>query len=222
MKEKKLTFFKTERGIALIYADFYLMGFLFHIIPATRPLMDLLTPWVLTAGGLILLFLLRRGVERRFYLIFPAVYVITFLLEHIGVTTGLVFGPYGYGPTLGLALLGVPLVIGFNWALIVFGLYNGLERAFPRFRAAAPLLTGAGAVLFDYIMEPVAIHLDYWTWEGGVIPPRNYAAWFLIAFLCAWLFRLFKVTARSLLPLFYVGIQFLFFILIRIFLLRGV
>ena len=40
---------------------------------------------------------------------------------------------------------------------------------------AAFLATG-----FDWIMEPVAMKLDYWQWVGQIIPFQNYRAWFLI------------------------------------------
>ena len=38
-----------------------------------------------------------------------------FLSEIIGVNTGLIYGSYIYGNSLGIKFLNVPLIIGFNW-----------------------------------------------------------------------------------------------------------
>jgi hypothetical protein len=50
--------------------------------------------------------------------------------------------------------------------------------------------------MFDWIMEPVAIRLDYWTWAGGDIPMQNYFAWFVIATVSAFAYRKLVSTAR--------------------------
>ena len=58
-----------------------------------------------------------------------------------------------------------------------------LSRA--REALAAVLLAAALATAFDFVLEPVAVRLDYWRWRDGVIPLQNYAAWFLTAGLVA-------------------------------------
>ena len=77
--------------------------------------------------------------------------------------------------------------------------------------------TGAITVLFDYIMEPVAIRYDYWSWQGGAIPLQNYIAWFIIATLFAFLHEKMHVKHKSIIPSFVVGIQLLFFLALRLF-----
>ena len=47
------------------------------------------------------------------------------------------------------------------------------------------LLAAALATAFDFLLEPVAVRLDYWRWRDGVIPLQNYVAWFLTAGLVA-------------------------------------
>jgi putative membrane protein len=64
-------------------------------------------------------------------------------------------------------------------------------------------------------MEPAAIALDYWHWEGGSIPAQNYAAWFLIAALWAFIYRMLHLESRSRLGLMFVCIQLFFFIALR-------
>jgi len=195
----------------LIIADFYLVGLILHAVPATLPYMLLLTPLVLLVFGVLALFPLAREGRKGVWLWALITYVVTLSLEIIGVQTGKVFGAYQYGEVLGLQLAEVPLVIGFNWVIVVLGAARLSERL-----TASPLLSalivGAVCVVYDYALEPVAIGLDYWQWEGGHIPLQNYAAWFLIAALAGWVFRKFRITAETCLPEWYVGIQFIFFI----------
>ncbi|MBN1241482.1 MAG: carotenoid biosynthesis protein, partial [Spirochaetales bacterium] len=75
----------------------------------------------------------------------------------------------------------VPVVIALNWVLVAHGAWALARRLVPRSFAAVPA-AAAIATAFDWIMEPVAIRLGYWTWDGVDIPLQNYAAWFVISF----------------------------------------
>jgi putative membrane protein len=150
--------------------------------------------------------------------------VVTYFLEVLGVATGMVFGDYVYGYALGLRLLEVPVLIGFNWVLVILGFLRASQHLFIRGKAdtrrgrglllvtASVLIPAAGAVVFDYIMEPVAIELEYWIWAAGKVPLQNYLAWFLIALAASLAFRLTRITFSSMLPFYYAVIQMLFFI----------
>lgn len=35
---------------------------------------------------------------------------------------------------------------------------------------------------YDFFMEPVAMRYDFWQWKNGIIPLKNYIAWFVISF----------------------------------------
>lgn len=74
------------------------------------------------------------------------------------------------------------------------------------------LLTGLVAALFDFVLEPSAVSLGYWSWQGGVVPPRNYAAWFFLAAGAALPYRLSGLRVRSGLPALYLALQCFFFI----------
>lgn len=106
-------------------------------------------------------------------------------MEIWGVASGSIFGEYRYGETLGYQFKEVPLVIGLNWWLLVGASSAMVARSWihPLLRAlaAAGLMTG-----LDWLIEPVAVKLDFWSWAGGEIPLQNYLAWFAIGFvLCA-------------------------------------
>jgi bisanhydrobacterioruberin hydratase len=195
----------------LIIADFYLVGLIFHAIPFTLPYMLLLTPLVLLVFGILGVYPLIKENRRRIWAWAAVTYAVTLSLEIIGVQTGKVFGAYYYGDVLGLKLAEVPLVIGFNWVIVVLGAVRFSERI-TKSPLVAALFVGVVCVVYDFALEPVAIGLDYWQWEGGHIPLQNYAAWFVIAAAAAWAYRRLGLTADTRLPEWYVAVQFIFFI----------
>jgi len=166
---------------SLVLGFFFAVGVLGHALPQTRGLMLAATPWFLLLSGAAALAVAwpRQGAG-RFVLWLVLAYGITLAVEIYGVASARVFGAYHYGPTLGLAVGGVPLIIGFNWVLVILAcvsLFDGL----PGSRWWGPLPAAILATAFDWIMEPLAVRLDYWQWDGGTIPLQNYLAWFAIA-----------------------------------------
>ena len=207
---------KRELIVALILGVFFLVGFIGHSLPATLPWMLGMTPFTLLACGLIAFF--PVFLERKWNVLLWAllVFVITFALEALGTATGKIFGPYTYGQTLGPKLLAVPVVIAFNWLLVILG---ALSLAHLIFRnrllvAAATALLAAG---FDYLLEPTAIRLDYWTWQAAGIPLQNYLAWFFIALASALCFVYLKLSVKTRLPMVYFLTQLVWFAALRIF-----
>ena len=208
-------FLKQNRIIILLCIIFF-VGIIGHIIPEIRPLMLLLTPYMLFASGLLVFYLTLRKGELKLLLWCLIIYIVTFSLEVVGIKTGLIFGSYSYGSTLGFQFLGVPLIIGFNWVIVILGAITIAEQIDQNIFLTA-LFAGTLAVLFDIMMEPVAIKLDYWEWNSGFIPISNYYAWFGIAFLSSMLYDFFKINTKEKLPEIYFTIQFVFFILLSFF-----
>lgn len=83
-----------------------------------------------------------------------------YLIELIGIITGLIFGEYAYGSGLGLKLFDVPLIIGLNWAILVFAT-AALTQQFlwPTWLKAT--LAATLMVAYDFFLEPVAINFDF-------------------------------------------------------------
>jgi uncharacterized membrane protein len=100
----------------------------------------------------------------------------------LGVHTGLIFGSYQYGPTLGLQLWQVPLLIGLNWLMLVYTTGHLLDLLRLPWLLKA-LLAAALMVGLDFFIEPVAVAFDFWSWQGGAIPVSNYAGWFGLSLL---------------------------------------
>jgi uncharacterized membrane protein len=87
-----------------------------------------------------------------FYVWAIVVLMVTFFLEALGTATGKIFGPYTYGGTLAPKLLKVPVVIAFNWLLVILGALI-LARLITRRRVLAAFLGAAFAAGFDFLLE---------------------------------------------------------------------
>jgi len=194
----------------------YTVGVAGHLIDFTLPLMKILTPFTLLLTGGVVLFFSQKSSDNKLLFWVIITYSITFTLEVIGVKTGFIFGNYSYGKTLGLNLFEVPLIIGFNWVLVVMGSIQLSKRFFNDYFFIA-LFTGIFAVIFDFFLEPIAIRLDYWSWEGNHVPLQNYIAWFVIAFMFSILFQKMKITLNSTLAEKYFLTQLTFFIILFLF-----
>lgn len=202
-----------KNGIFIfILYSFYAVGVLGHLVDKTFPFMIILTPFVLLVFGLAVL-LHTTGRDHRLLIWCLAAYLFTFAVEALGVHSGSIFGEYYYGDTLGLKLLGVPLVIGFNWVIVVLGAIT-LARKISRKPLLSALLAASFTAIFDIPLEIVAVNLNYWQWTGGFVPFQNYLAWFVVAFIVALSFNYLKLEAKGKVIIHYFFIQFFFFILI--------
>ena len=102
--------------------------------------------------------------------------------EIIGVNTGLIFGSYEYGKTLGFQVLNVPLVIGINW--VVTTVICGTIASQVKVQTPLQILIAITLMLIlDGLIEPVAPKIDMWKFdhEGGIAPLSNYISWGLVA-----------------------------------------
>lgn len=131
-----------------------------------------------------------------------------FVVEYIGVHTGLLFGSYEYGAALGPKIGEVPLVIGVNWFCIVVA-SSALLYSLRINIALKAILAGALCTGMDFLIEPVAIKLDFWDWENGVIPIWNYVCWFgFSAFFSFIYFSLGKSRNKPAQSLYFIWILF--------------
>ena len=194
----------------------YSVGVVGHIIPSAKPLMISLTPFTLLLTGSVTLYFSFQKGNTKLVVWGLIVYIVTFSLEVIGVKTGYIFGSYYYGNVLGLQFFDVPLIIGFNWVVIILGAI-GIASRIHKSAFQIALLTGTFAVLFDLMLELVAINLGYWKWQQGFIPLQNYYAWFGIAFFASLFGSKLKLDLEDSLFIYYFLIQFTFFILLSIF-----
>lgn len=163
---------------------------------------------------------LRTGLGLAFWMFI--VFSVSILIEYIGVRTGVIFGTYQYGSILKPTIGSVPVVIGFAWLNMILSSMAVAERFLPRSDkiplTVKALVVSLLMVIFDFIMEPAAVELGYWSWEGGTIPFQNYLAWFLVSFIfmvLAYLLKLFKKGVPVITQHAYYA-QLIYFILVNI------
>lgn len=118
----------------------------------------------------------------QFYKVVAILFVLGFLVEVIGVSTGVLFGEYTYGATLGFKLFETPLMIGVNWILLSLASF-GISSFLLKKQLLIILLSSLLMVLMDVLIEPIAISLDFWTWALGDIPLQNYVMWFFVSLI---------------------------------------
>lgn len=187
----------------------YLVGAIGHLISDVQSLFFILTPYNLIAT-IFVLFYVNRPLVAKVYFISLVVFLIGFFIEVIGVKTGLLFGQYEYGTTLGWKFLNVPIVIGLNWVLLSFT-SNVIGRRYLKNMIGAALISASLMVGLDLLIEPIAISSDYWSWENDIIPTQNYVMWFVTAFIIQLIINLSKLQLNFKVGLVMFLIQVMFF-----------
>lgn len=198
-----------QKRIITLIAVIYLVGIIGHLSSDLVDIMLLLTPHTLFLSAGMVLFTSMRDFNRKTKIWLIIVYFSTFIIEIIGVQTGLIFGDYEYGKTLGISVLNVPLIIGINWVILILAavsISSVIKDPIPKI-----LMAGILTVALDMLIEPIAIELDYWTWGGGEIPLQNYIAWFIISVGVAFTHHKLKLDKPDIVLKFYYLVQLLFF-----------
>ena len=159
----------------------YAAGLIGMHIPATPNLFFSLVPLNLWFTAFICIFYHPRpSLSTYFVLLFIA--IAAWLVEVQGVRTGLIFGSYSYGNTLGLKLADVPITIGLNWIILLMST-NAVVEEWNAGGKIGKAALGAGLMTaLDLLIEPVAVHYDFWHWSNLQVPVHNFVAWWIISF----------------------------------------
>ena len=138
------------------------------------------------------------------------------LLEWLGVQYGFLFGNYSYGGNLGMKFQEVPLLIGCNWAILVF-VTSSIANKFLNSIFLKSLLGASLMVLLDIPLELIAPSCDFWAFEGGTTPWNNYVSWFGIAFFMHYIVQKLELKGNFLFSLHLFISQLLFFAFLTLF-----
>lgn len=172
----------------------------------------LLTPLNLILSG-FWLWLNHHELNAGFFRFITFTFAFGFLVEVMGVNSGVVFGDYSYGQTLGPKLFNVPIILGLNWILVIYSIATLTDSL--KVNVILKVMIGAVLAVFsDWMIEPVAMKYDFWTWTQGYVPLRNYIGWFITSTILLFSYHLFKVKAENRLALPYYFIQLFFFLII--------
>ena len=204
----------TPGNFSFLLLFLFACGIFFHWVPPTRPIVIKLTDlFLLLMNGGVLYFIIRQDQGRKIYIWIIFTVLITFFAELAGVRTGNLFGPYLYASGMHWKIAAVPVVIALNWAVLILGSWAWavLITKIPLLQILLGMLL---IVFFDMVLEPLAMKMDYWQWENGVIPLQNYLAWAIIAGFFFVFLKWFNLTFEGRLPRLFFLVQIIFFLLI--------
>ncbi len=226
----RFTKFEIATAIAVLFHTIGLVGLLYF----DKDFFLAATPFNLLLSFALLLWT-QSEKNIPFFIFAIACFVIGVVVEVIGTNTGLLFGDYTYGNVLGTKVRNVPLIIGINWIIIIYccgiSIHTLLIKTINRvaadtgkdpaaLKALSVIVDGATlAVFFDWLMEPVAVKLGYWQWNGdGSIPVFNYICWFGVSLVLLTIFHFAKFNKQNKFAVNLLLIQLMFFLLLRTFL----
>lgn len=133
--------------------------------------------------------LLRLGLGRAL-LSMTLVVLLGFVVELMGTTTDLPFGPYSYGGLLGGKILGhVPWVIPLSWFTLLYATL-ALSLRLGMGRLGTALMASIGLLAWDVLMDPaMSVAFPFWSWDvDGIyfgMPLINWVGWFATGVLMA-------------------------------------
>lgn len=206
---------KKNQGVFLIaiLIIFHMVGLIGIMLPDFKELILSLSFLNLLLAFTVII--LAENENKLLLISFLSIAFITGIsVELIGVHTGMLFGDYSYGANLGPKLWGVPLVIGINWGVLSITTASITQKinlpVYFKIIVNAFLL-----VLFDFVMEPVAMKSDFWSWKNDEIPLFNYVCWFFVALILQLIYHwIRKPKSNKVFNALFV-IQLLFFIILN-------
>lgn len=200
--------------VGLLISVIYLVGIIGLINDTWRP-----TFISLTVLNLLITFFVAIAFQKKssqFFIWLTIVCISGYLIEVIGVQTGLIFGDYQYLNGLGFKILETPLMIGINWGLLCL-LSCNLWTQLKLNDTIKALLSSVSLVVLDLLIEPVCTFLGLWKWDHSIAPIQNYLAWGGIAFIFSMLFfKLVKNSTNKIALLLFI-LQIAFFLSINLF-----
>lgn len=158
----------------------------------------------------------KKNLKLIFWILF--IFIITIIIEIAGVNSGYIFGEYEYGEILGFKIFNVPLLIGLNWAIVIFGSQSLIDKFLNNNIFLKSFLVSITAVLFDLVLEPTATKLNYWQWQSSSVPLRNYLSWFLISNILSGIGFKLQIKLFNDVVIHYLIAQFIFFLVLLFFL----
>ncbi|MEY3075160.1 MAG: hypothetical protein RJB25_798 [Bacteroidota bacterium] len=184
-----------SRKLIIFIGIFYLVGIIGMSVGPYRSFFTGLSFFhLLLSFGILLLG--RKKQTASLWAFIGLAFATGMLVEWIGIHTGILFGSYQYGNVLGPKLMGVPLIIGVNWAMLSIvsvSLLASLSLGF-----WIEVVLGALLMVFlDFLMEPVAVKLGFWYWKDGVIPAYNYVCWLGISLFLQFVYRKWRLNESN-------------------------
>ncbi|MDC1068866.1 carotenoid biosynthesis protein [Candidatus Kapabacteria bacterium] len=162
------------------YYFLLIAGGLWNYLGLFSDIMELSSGFVMIIICLIAITEVNVSDKIKLYFISTFIFITSMIFEYIGLNTGYLFGNYSYSTLLKPQVLGLPLAIGSAWlsTFLISTTIISSRKSLVFIIFGSLLMT-----TFDFFLEPAAIKLNYWTWEGVSIPTSNYITWFTISLL---------------------------------------
>ena len=151
---------------------------------------------------------------KRILLLLVSCFVISLIMESVGVSTGWIYGPYHYTDRLGPKFLDlVPFLIPAAWFMMMYPSLvisaRLLKSPNPRGWIILPVAAVGGIIMtaWDLVMDPIMVQAGHWIWDGPLssriyfgIPLQNFWGWWLTTFMtyCAYLFVVDKLVKTNI------------------------
>ncbi|MFL2631809.1 MAG: carotenoid biosynthesis protein [Candidatus Marisimplicoccus sp.] len=173
------------------------------------------SPYVLTLT--LFLLIVNNSINKKFLIRLFLIFLLGFTVEIIGVNFSIFFGEYRYGNNLGIKIFDVPIVIGFNWVLLIILTGNFAHKIFPKSIMLRVLNGSIMMILLDLLIEISAPKLDYWEFAVNPVPLSNYLWWFIFSILFHFIYQS-NIKKEYVVSTNILVIHFLFFGLLALFL----
>ncbi len=142
--------------------------------------------------------------RRDALLLFVVLGALALIVETLAIVTGFPYGHFGYSDLIGYRLFGyAPWTVALAWTPLVLAAYAVARRTINNavFRIAAIAST---LVVFDLVLDPGAVKLGFWRYEGGGlyygVPLSNFLGWLFTGAIAAIVLEIFVVIKKPLLP----------------------
>jgi putative membrane protein len=144
-------------------------------------------------------------VDRRAGVGLLAVTAYSYAVEYVGVHYGVPYGEFSYQLELGPMVGGVPIGLPIFFLPLVVNSYLLVLLLLPRTSRLRRTLAALAVVLVvDFVLDPAAVGLGFWAYDGGGfyygVPLSNFAGWVLSGLLAVslveWSFDREALSAR--------------------------
>lgn len=202
-----------NREVKKFVIIFYTVGVAGFLIPFTHNFFVTITPFALLLSTYLLL-VYDENCTRKSLIVYAAIALLGFIIEVVGIHTGLIFGDYAYGNALGFKLFDTPLLIALNWMFLTYATFAIAVRMSSNV-VAQLILAPTFMLVYDTILEQLAPTFNMWSWESLVVPTQNYVAWWCISLVFVAIMKYFIKDVKNDLATVLFFSQFGFFVVLH-------
>ena len=211
----KLNDKKELRSISIFIVWLLNISGFFGILSEEKDFFLSASPYVLSIT--LFLLIVNNFIDKKFLVKLFLIFWLGLTVEILGVNYSIFFGEYQYGDNLGIKVFDVPLVIGFNWVLLIIITGNFASRIFSKSILGKVVFGSIMMILLDLLIEISAPKLDYWEFAVHPVPFSNYFWWFIFSILFHLIYQSSK-NKEYVISINILLIHFLFFSLLALFL----